>query len=70
MVMLFAVATPALAVNTAQTYNSGLLVLAFVGICAVVVLVQLMPSLLLLYGWLKALGKPKEDQRSAEVRVK
>lgn len=63
-------AAPAFAVNTAKTYNSGLLVLAFVGICGLVVLVQLMPSLLILFGWIKALGKPADEQKEAHVRTK
>lgn len=68
--ILMTAAVPAFAVNTAKTYNSGLLVLAFVGVCGLVVLVQLMPSLLILFGWLKALGKPEEEQKASHARAK
>jgi len=43
------------AVDTTQTYTSGILVLLFVGFCALIVVVQLIPALLMLYGWAKGL---------------
>lgn len=45
---LFAV--PAFAVDTAQTYNSGILVLLFVGFCALLIVAQLVPAVLALFG--------------------
>lgn len=36
--------TPALAVDTARTYQSGVLVLLFVGLCALIVVAQLLPA--------------------------
>ena len=38
--MLMAV-SPALAVDTSKTYNSGILVLLFVGFCALIIIAQL-----------------------------
>ena len=49
---LFAV--PAFAVDTAQTYNSGILVLLFVGFCALLIVAQLVPAVLTLFGMTKA----------------
>ncbi len=47
-------AVPAFAVDTAQTYNSGILVLLFVGFCAVIIVAQLVPAVLTLFGMTKA----------------
>ncbi|MFK5926450.1 MAG: hypothetical protein QM483_07465 [Desulfuromusa sp.] len=49
---LFAV--PAFAIDTAQTYNSGILVLLFVGFCALLIVAQLVPAVLTLFGMTKA----------------
>ncbi len=46
-------ATPALAVNSTTTYNSGLFVLSFVGFCTLVVIAQLIPAVLMLLGMTK-----------------
>ena len=50
--ILFAV--PAFAVDTATTYNSGILVLLFVGFCALLIVAQLVPAVLVLFGMTKA----------------
>ena len=50
--ILFAV--PAFAIDTAQTYNSGILVLLFVGFCALLIVAQLVPAVLTLFGMTKA----------------
>ena len=49
--ILFAV--PAFAIDTAQTYNSGILVLLFVGFCALLIVAQLVPAVLTLFGMTK-----------------
>ena len=54
LVALFA-AVPAYAVDTTQTYHSGILVLGFLAFCALILVVQLFPSLMLLYGWIKGM---------------
>jgi hypothetical protein len=51
------VAAPAFAVDTSQTYNSGILVLGFLGFCALILMVQLFPALMMLCGWVKGLFK-------------
>ncbi len=50
---LMLAASPAFAVTTHKVYNSGILVLVFLGFCALVVVSQLIPSLVLLFGMLK-----------------
>ncbi len=57
MAMLMTMVTPAFAVDTSKTYSSGILVGAFLAFCALVVVVQLMPTLLLLFGFVKGLVK-------------
>ena len=53
--ILFAV--PAFAVDTTQTYNSGILVLLFVGFCALLIVAQLVPAVLTLFGMTKAIAQ-------------
>lgn len=57
---------PAFAVDTTRTYSSGLLIGVFVGFCALLVVVQLAPSLMLLYGFLKGLlHRPETGHHAA-----
>ncbi len=42
-----------MAIDTSHTYNSGLLTLLFVGFCALVIVAQLVPALLMLFGLTK-----------------
>ncbi len=53
--MVLIMANPAFAVDTTKTYTSGLLVLLFVGFCALIIVAQLVPALLALFGMTKAL---------------
>ena len=48
------------AASTSTIYTSGWLVLAFFGLCALVVTVQLIPALIMLAGMLKALVSEKD----------
>jgi len=59
-------AVPALAVDTTKTYSSGLLVGIFLAFCALIVLVQLMPALMLLVGFVKSLFKSTEKKASQQ----
>jgi hypothetical protein len=61
MVVVTAV-NPAFAVDTAVVYKSGILVSIFVGFLALIVVIQLVPALMLLMGFIKALvtGRKKE----------
>jgi hypothetical protein len=61
-VSMLLMANPAFAVNTNQTYNSGILVGAFLAFCALIIVVQLMPTLILLFGFVKGLLKGTEKQ--------
>lgn len=51
-------------VDTTLTYNSGILVLAFAGFLALVVVVQLIPAAISLYGMIKGAA---EAARSKEA---
>lgn len=42
--------SPTLAVDTSKTYTSGILILLFVGFCALLIVAQLVPALLALFG--------------------
>ncbi len=67
---VLASALPVYAVDTAKTYHSGILVLAFLGLCALLVVVQLIPSLLMLFGWMKGLARgTAEDKVKSEVKA-
>ncbi|MBE0596667.1 MAG: hypothetical protein IH614_05310 [Desulfuromonadales bacterium] len=57
---LMLAASPALAVDTTKVYNSGLLVLVFVGICALFVVSQMIPAIIMLVGALKGLFKNRK----------
>lgn len=57
---------PAFAVDTATTYNSGILVLLFVGFCALLIVAQLVPAVLMLIGMTKAVTQ-KSSKESAQT---
>ncbi len=52
-------------VDTSLTYNSGILVLAFAGFLALVVVVQTIPAIISLYGMIKGAA---EAANSKEAR--
>ena len=60
---LFAV--PAFAVDTAKTYNSGILVLLFVGFCALIIVAQLVPAVLALFGLTKEVARQGSRKTAA-----
>jgi hypothetical protein len=62
--MLLISAGPAFAVDTTKTYSSGILVAIFLAFCALVVVVQLMPTIMLLVGFIKGLLKGTDKQTS------
>ena len=57
MAMMMTMVTPAFAVDTTKTYSSGLLVGIFLAFCALIVVVQLVPTIILLVGFVKGLLK-------------
>lgn len=58
---LLASATPVLAAEAVREDHSGILVWAFLGFCAVIVIAQLLPAVLLLTGMVKGLVAPRES---------
>ena len=60
-------AAPAFAIDTAQTYNSGILVLLFVGFCALLIVAQLVPAVLTLFGMTKEAVK-QSGRKAASVK--
>ena len=65
--MLALMADPVLTVDTTKTYSSGLLVGAFLAFCALIVVAQLMPTLIILAGFVKGLinGTNKQEARQS-----
>ena len=63
---LLATACPVFAVDTTQTYSSGVLVIAFLAFCALIVVVQLMPTIVLLVGFIKGLVKGTRKQETGQ----
>jgi len=69
--ILFALmATPALAVNTAVTYTSPILILLFVGFCALLVVAQLIPAVLALFGATKDAAKSAKQMPHSSLAKK
>ncbi len=54
--MVALAATPCWAVDTTVTYSSGILVIAFLGVLALIVVAQLVPALVLMIGFFKAVA--------------
>lgn len=63
LAMVLMAQSPALAMDTARTYSSGLLVGLFVGFCALIVVVQLVPTLMLLVGAVRGFFRKSPDQK-------
>ena len=47
----------AAAVDTSQTYSSGLLIGLFLAFCVILVMVQMIPSIMMLIGFIKGLTR-------------
>ena len=68
VVMALGSSVPAFAVDTSRTYSSGLLIGIFLAFCALLVVVQLLPSLMLLAGFIKGLAR-QSDQKEATAEA-
>jgi len=68
MLMMLATIDSAFAATTARVYNSGILILVFIGFVALVVVVQMIPAILTLTGMLRGLASEKRTQ-AAEARI-
>ena len=62
--------TPVWAADTSVTYNSGLLVLLFVGFCALLIVAQLVPAILVLLGMTKAVGEGMAEKKNQTAKAK
>ena len=58
----------AFASTTTRVYSSSMLVLAFVGFLALIVVIQLIPAIMTLFGALKGLAKKEDKASLANVR--
>ncbi|MFO7578324.1 MAG: hypothetical protein R6W66_11425 [Pelovirga sp.] len=68
LAVLLVCVSPVFAVDTTVTYSSGILVLLFVGFCALLIVAQLVPALLMLFGMTKAAAKGKGKLAPAKSR--
>ena len=57
--LVLAVTSPAFAGGTV-VYKSGILVSVFVGVCALIVVAQLVPAIMMVGGFIKGLAQKKE----------
>lgn len=67
MSMLLGTAFPALAAG-AREDNSGLVVWIFLGVCALIVVAQLFPALMLLFGMIKGLARGHQSEAHPAAR--
>jgi len=67
---LVLIAVPAMAAETTTTYTSGVLVLAFVGICALLVVAQLLPAIRSLFGMTKDAAKKTSASKYSHASAK
>jgi hypothetical protein len=65
--LLLSPATRALAETGARQDDSQFLIWAFLGMCALIVIIQLMPVAMIAFGLIKGLAKGKETPAEAEV---
>lgn len=56
-----ATASPVLAASSARSDSSGILVWAFLGFCALIVVAQLVPAVMMMMGIVKGVTSSKED---------
>ena len=59
------VASPAFAATAGRVDNSGFIVWAFLGFCALIVVAQLVPAVLVMFGIVKAVASPKEEAQKS-----
>jgi len=58
-------ANPAFAVDTTRVYSSGILIFAFLGFLALILLVQLVPTIMMVIGMIKGLVNGVQENRKA-----
>ena len=65
-----ATVSSAFAATTTKVYSSGILVLAFIGFVALVVVVQMIPALITLFGMIKGLARESKEKSASARAVK
>lgn len=64
-------ASPAFAVDTTRVYSSGILIFAFLGFLALLLLVQLIPTIIMLVGMIKGLVTGvQQNQKTVATEAK
>lgn len=64
-------ANPAFAVDTTRVYSSGILIFAFLGFLALILLVQLVPTIMMVIGMIKGLvSGAQESQKTVATEAK
>jgi hypothetical protein len=58
-------ANPAFAVDTTRVYSSGILIFAFLGFLALILLMQLVPTIIMFVGMIKGLVNGIQENRKA-----
>ena len=67
--LFLATAIPALAETGARSDNSMTLVYLFLGVCSLIIFLQLIPVFVLAYGFIKGIfGNKEEDAKPVTVR--
>ena len=66
----FASAAHSDAVDTSLTYNSGILVLAFAGFLALIVVVQTIPAVISLYNMIKKTAEESRQQQAVRANAR
>jgi hypothetical protein len=69
LAVLLAAVPNAFAAEVVKVYSSSILVLAFVGFLALIVVVQLIPAIITLIGALRGIAKKSEETDVAEVEA-
>lgn len=58
----------AFAVSTTRVYSSGIFVLGFIAFCALIVVVQLIPAIMTMWGMLKGAAENAKESAKAEAK--
>lgn len=67
LAVLTGTATGAFAGETTKVYSSSILVLAFVGFLALIVVIQLIPAMMTLIGTIAGLARKRGEEKMAKV---
>lgn len=68
VILTLAMFSEAFAATTTRVYSSGIFVLGFIGFCALVVVVQLIPAIMTMCGMIK--GAMENSRKTAKASVK